>query len=387
MMPQYIFLNSAPGVRWNQNRPDTVTEKLFREPFDAIGTPGKPALRLGLSFILSGLDGPLPTLEATLDRLLAVAEKTDTPLLMVLDPQNWWGHRPDLWNWFDTKRPGYTPANRENVEWTGWEPDHAVSICWRNWGRQIRVLPAPNLAAPRFRDAARHTLLPLAQRLAQWAKHLPADKQYLFPGVKVGWEASIGVNAYHYPDGNALRERDPKDDPTHGLDMKKDFSGGLTPLGYAALTSKGWKHDGPVTLADHERLANDYLSFLARLCREAGLERGQVYTHAGGQYAPWEKHYSHRTALVPDALPGWSFYNTIPEAAGDLDKVLHDAKLEDWCAAEWLPGARTADEWAAAYRKTLAYRRCHHVSVYNWEGIRNNAEAVAGLKQALRVSP
>jgi hypothetical protein len=384
---QYIFLNSAPGNRWNQNKPESVTDAIFREPMDAIATPGDKNLRLGLSFILSYLDGAPETLEETLRRLLALSEKHDTPLLMVLDAQNWWGYRADLWNWWAPTKPGYNPANVENVEWIGWGPEHAVKIGWRNWGRQIRVLPPPNLAAPRYREAIRSHLPRFAGQIKKWADRLPKDKRYLFPGVKVGWEASIGINAYHYPNGNSLLDQAPAQDPATGLDMKKDFAGGLPPQGYAALTSKGWKREGTVTRADHERIVQDYLAYLSHLCRDAGLKRDQVYTHAGGQYAPWEKHYTHGTAINPDALPGWSLYGTLPQNAGNLPRVLEKARLQAWCAAEWLPHSRTPEEWTAAYRQTLAFRKCRHISVYNWEGIRNQEAAIAGLRQALQSRP
>jgi hypothetical protein len=272
------------------------------------------------------------------------------------------------------------------VEWTGPSPDHAVKICWRNWGRQIRVLPAPNIAAPRFRDASRRELWRFVGRSRSWADQLPPNKRHLFAGVKVGWEASIGVNAYHYPDGNRYLEQfpdDPSRDPRHGYDTKKDFSGGLAPLGYAALASKGWRHNGPVTLADHERLSRDYLAFLAAVCRDAGLRRDQVFVHAGGQYAPWPLHYSHRTALVPDATPGWSLYNLSPDRAGDLAAVLEQARRADWCAAEWLTFVQTADGWTDALEQTLRFKNCRFVSIYNWESIFNKPEALQGIRRAL----
>jgi hypothetical protein len=222
--------------------------------------------------------------------------------------------------------------------------------------------------------------------LRQWRDRLPPEKRGLFPGVKIGWEASVGINSYYYPGGNAFLENfpnDPSHDPTAGLDMREDFAGGLAPLGYAALTSKGWQHPGPVTLADQERITSDYLAFLARVCRQAGLRRGQVWTHAGGQYAPWGLHYSHRVAINPDSLPGWSLYGVAPAEAGDLGASLTKAGLEDWCAAEWLPSASTATQWAAAYEQTLSFRRCRFLSLYNWEGIRSKPDAVAGLRRAL----
>lgn len=382
----YILLCAAPGTRWNQGRPETITDALFTEPLHAVGTKGSPqTARLGLTFPISYLHGPPDAIAESVRRLLALSEKHDAPVLLALDGQNWWGFRPDLWNWWDKSAPGYNTNNRENVEWTDWEPDTAVKICWRNWGRQIRVLPAPNIAAPRVREACRPILGKLARDIKTWADKLPPEKAHLFPGIKVGWEASIGINAYHYKEGNRFLEdfpNDPIHDPQTGLKMGEDFAGGVAPLGYAALTAKNWKHSGAVNLSDHERVVSDYLDFLARTAREAGLSRDQIFTHAGGQYAPWNLHYSHRTAVNKYSLPGWSLYNTTPEQAGDLAQTVRKNKTP-WCAAEWLPAAKTPMEWANAYRACLNFGNCRFVAVYNWEGIRNKPDALAGLRDVL----
>ena len=180
-----------------------------------------------------------------------------------------------------------------------------------------------------MRDACRPLLGTLARDIKTWADKLPPEKAHLFPGVKVGWEASIGINAYHYVGGNRYLKdfpNDPTHDPQTGLKMGVDFAGGAAPLGYAALTAKNWKHSGPVTLGDHERVVSDYLDFLARTAREVGLSRDEIFTHAGGQYAPWKLHYSHRTPVNKHSLPGWSLYNTAPEQAGDLADVLRKNK-------------------------------------------------------------
>jgi hypothetical protein len=386
---QYIFLNRAPGPQWKQNNPESINDALFREPLDAVGEKGTPERRLGIAFILSYLDGSTDTLEQSLRRVLALSEKHDTPVLFALDGENWWGGRPDLWNWFDKTKPGYDPANRENVEWTDWTPESAVKIGWRNWGRQIRVLPQPNLASPRFREASRVPLARLAKVIRSWGNGLPKERRYLYPGIKVGWEASLGINAYYYPEGNRYWDDSPTDaskDPTTGLNMRKDFAGGLAPLGYAAMTSKGWKHSGALTLADQERITADYLEFVSGVCRRAGLPRTEIFTHSGGQFAPWELHYSHRVSINRNATPGWSLYGHPPDEAGDLGTSMDKAKIDDWCAAEWLPNARTAEEWAKAYRDVLKFRRCRFVDLYNWEGIRNKPEAIEGLRLALKAA-
>ncbi len=384
--PPSILLNCAPGRRWDQNRPETITDALFAEPLQAVGARGgAKTVRLGLTFAISYLNGPPDQIAESVRRLLALSEKWDAPVVLALDGQNWWGYRPDLWNWWDKAAPGYHPQNRDNVEWTDWSAENAVKICWRNWGRQIRVLPAPHIASPRVREACRPLLTQLARQIKKWADGLPREKVYLFPGVKVGWEASIGINAFHYPGGNRYLEEFPSDlsrDPQTGLKMQTDFAGGLAPLGYAALTAKGWTHKGPITLDDHNRLVADYLNFLARTAREAGLSREQVFTHAGGQFAPWEKHISHRVAVNKHSLPGWSLYNVAPENAGDLAETVTKNKMA-WCAAEWLPSAKTAGEWAEAYRACLRFGDCRFVAVYNWESIAAKPEAIAGLRNVL----
>ena len=91
-------------------------------------------------------DVPPPgTTLAALKVFLEATEETNTPAQVPIDTEHWWPARRDLWNWWDPARPGYDPANRENVEWTRWSPDNAIKIAWRSWGRQIRVLPPANL--------------------------------------------------------------------------------------------------------------------------------------------------------------------------------------------------------------------------------------------------
>ncbi len=48
--------------------------------------------------------------------------------------------------------------------------------------------------------------------IVAWYRALPPERKYLFGGLKVGWEASINVNAYYYPDGNRILEQWPDDE-------------------------------------------------------------------------------------------------------------------------------------------------------------------------------
>lgn len=387
--PQCVFINRAPSTAWNQNRPDTVEKALFTEVLDTVGARANLAQtrRLGLSFILSYLNGSRDVLTETLRRLLSLAEKLETPVLIVLDGQNWWDGRPDLWNWWDAHQPGFDPKNVENVEWTDPGAEHAVKVCWRNWGRQLRVKPAPNLMSARYRDACRAEIEHFAPIIKTWADKLAPERRYLFPGLKVGWEASIGINAFHYPNGNHYIEASPDDetnDPHGGLDKSRDFAGGLVPLGYAALASEGVKpKDARVTLADHERIVASYLQFLASACRGVGYEARHLFLHSGGQFAPWPLHYSHKVPITADAVPGWSLYNTAPDAAGDLGASLDAASRNDWCAAEWLTHAETAEGWKGDLSRALNFRHCRNLTIYNWEGIATKPWAIDAVRQVV----
>ena len=157
-----------------------------------------------MSYVFSPSAPPPEKTVAALKTFLETAAQTDTPVLVQIDLEHWWDARPDFWNWWDPAKPGFNPANRENVEWTGWSPDDAVKIAWRNWGQQIRVLPPPNFASPRYTAACREEIRRLVPVVLGWHARLPADKKHLLVGLKLGHETSIGVNAYHYPGGNEL---------------------------------------------------------------------------------------------------------------------------------------------------------------------------------------
>ena len=390
-LPQYVFVHKAPGGagRWNQAFPASFTGESIREIIAEVGVSGKSRRRLGVMFTFSVLEGDLPTVLASLDQMLAAARTQDMPVLVCLDAQNWWQSRPDLWNWWDETLPGFNPANRENVEWTGWGPEHAIKISWRNWGRQLRVRPAPNLFAPRVVAETRARMLPCLRRIEKWRDSLPKDKEYLFAGLKLGWEASLNVNAYHHLDGNRLFESSPNDasgDPGK-LDHDAGFTFGLAGLGYAAATSSKLKRQGDLTVADHELLVHRYLAGLCRMARGVGLPAHLIFTHQGGTYAPWDKHLAFWPAINPDSIPGWSFYSHDPADITPLGQALAAAGRRQWAAVEWMRPADTAEGWAERLNAALDFGECRLLAIYNWESIRGNPAAIAGLRKALESAP
>ena len=65
--------------------------------------------------------------------VFATAVKNNMAVMLHFDFHVSWQNRPDLWNWFDPKKPGYNPANKQNVEWFGWDGPPAKAR-YLNWG-------------------------------------------------------------------------------------------------------------------------------------------------------------------------------------------------------------------------------------------------------------
>jgi len=303
-----------------------------------------------------------------------------------VDGQNWWSARPDLWNWWDPEREGYDPGNRFNVEWTDWNPDSAVKICWRNWGSQMRVTPEQNLMSPAVLEATLEGILPLAATVARWLESLPEDRKYLFGGLRVGWETSIGVNAYHYPDGNQYLDKAAADDPKAGRRHAIDQFGGLAPLGHAALTAAGIKDSGEITPDDIAEVVRRYLAILSKAVSEQGIPRHLLFTHQGGTYHPWEKHLPFWPAINEWSTPGWSFYGVDPRTPVQLREAMEAAGQESWSAVEWWWNANDSAGWRENFERTLGWKDCRFVTVYNWnhDSFRKNEEGLQAVRELMK---
>jgi hypothetical protein len=367
---RYIFINSAPGANWTVKKPSTINRKLFDEVISTINAPANNKLKVGLSFIFDFLSADLDSIQKSLSKFLQLSVETKVPILIQMDGANWWNARPDLWNWWDPKQPGYNPNNRKNVEWTGWDESTAIKVSWRNWGKQLRVLPAPNLASPAVVNAHINALNKLIPSIVIWYNALPAKEKYLLGGVKLGHESSIGVNAYYYKDGNRYVEQMPNStnlDPLDSYNTEAGFSGGLAPLGYAAVKTAGIKNKGRITKADMEQVVYKYLDTLCITTLNLGLPQNLIFTHQGGTYSPWQKHLSFSPASNSHSLPGYSLYSTNPNVAGDLTDVLDRRVVTGWAAAEWWWPGNNKKEWIYNIEQTLQFKNCRFLTIFNWE--------------------
>jgi len=332
-------------------------------------------IRIGVCMIYSYLQTPNDDVaEARLLQQikddLALTQEAELPMLIHLDGENWWNGYPELWNWWDPNKPGYNPNNAENVEWTDWGPEHAIKISWRNWGRQLRVLPAPNLMSPAFIAAWKAKMDKIVPVILDWAQSLPDEKKYLFVGIKVGFESSVGVNAWYYPNGNDLLDKPEKDDPQMGLAPKQVPGRGVQLIGYAALTFAGIRKSGQITEADLAEVARRHLESLSHRAAELGVPREKLFTHGAG----WkEEELLYDAVLNKYSCPSWSFYDFASDARKDLGvkRALERSDAPYWGASEWLLHHDNKEQWISGLRNTLCHPQCRYVCIFNWMSIIN----------------
>ncbi len=233
-------------------------------------------------------------------RAFTVARQHDLALMLHFDFHVEWRNRPDLWNWFDPKQPGYNPDNRNNVEWFGWDGPPA-RVRYLNWGETQRMPPPICFTSKTIRAEwtrlIRDVIAPtLKKELAALARD---GKQSLFAGVLVGSEPTFDNYTHTDPETAKLVAADGA--PTGQL-------------GYRALLDRGYSKSHPP--ADiHQALGTILQETIAFWCKtfvQAGIPANKLYPHipAGASLemtsAPVE------SAFNAYSRPGWSTYPVGP---------------------------------------------------------------------------
>ncbi len=265
-----------------------------------IGTQGDGRTRLlgfGVPCVTFVLEKQVPEL---IHSAFAAARKHNLALMLQFDFHIEWPNRPDLWNWFDPKKPGYNPDNKRNVEWFGWEGP-AAKARYLNWGEAQRMPPLVCFTSKAVR--AEWTRLirdviapPLKNELAA----LQGDgKGYLFAGVLVGSEPTFDNYSHTDPETAKLVATDGA--PTGQL-------------GYRSLLDRGFsKAHPPADL--HKALGDIIQETVAFWCKafvQAGLPAHKLYPHipAGADVETTSSPIS--AAFNAWSHPGWSTYPSGP---------------------------------------------------------------------------
>ncbi|MCC6398180.1 MAG: hypothetical protein IT282_14300 [Bacteroidetes bacterium] len=371
---QYLVVNIVPGEKY---------EPVFEQVRDLARRDSSGRLELGIGAIFSYLHQSRVQCTADVIEFLSLSGRYGIPIVVQLDGEQWWEARPDLWNWWDPGRPGFDPANRMNVEWSGWGSEYAMKIAWRNWGRQIRVLPPPNFMSQAYRAACHAEMRALIPLILRWWENLPEGKKSLLIGIKLGWESAIGVNSFYLPGGNALLDLPEEEDPQVKLQGERIPDRGVAAIGYAAVMTAQMADSGILQEAHLAEITRWHLEDLCALARNLGVPREKLFTHVGG----WkDEELLYDAAFNSHSCPGWSFYRHAGDPAKDLgvQRVLGRSDAPYWAAAEWLlEGRNTPEAWHSALQRSLSDPTCRYVCIYNWSGIRDDPAAVEAIQRIL----
>jgi hypothetical protein len=327
------------------------------------------------------LNSSASDLKRVVSAIYQASYETKVPVLVNFETISWWENRRELW---DLKK---NPLAYQNVEWYGDDKSKAIQIAWRNWGKQYRVAPPPNLASETFRKTQKEILDQLLPIVKKFTDKLSPEEEYLYPGIVWGGEMSIGVNAYYYPNGNSYINNPPSQDP--GLcektgpnnqctkwyqgvaqpDFTKSINGGLPQQGYnAALTLNLIQKGQPVTKSVISKIITNYISYLDNIAITThGLPSNKIYAHVGGTYGGFQAMDS--KDIVPSfSNVGWSMYS--PDAENAASFISTNTKTENqnlpWLALEWL-SFQSENNWQSILVESTKVMNNKVFVVANWE--------------------
>ena len=372
---KYILLNQT-----------TFTDSEAKLISEHYGAQNNKRYAVGLGVIISLLQAHPTTVLNKLQSQLDLSLKYNLPIFIKLDVEVYWDYRKDLWNWWDeTDKGTYNVLNKENVEWTDWSSDSAIKLCWLEWGRQLRKPPCPNLMSPKYIAVWKAEMVKSVNLIKKWYSALPNDKKYLFAGITVGWESSIGVTTFYYKDGNSILNADPANDPQTGRTITALPSRGVQTIGYAAVktaTSPTIATSGTLTAEMQTEVVRRHLESMSKTVFEQGIPRTCIYTHCGG-WANGESLY--KAAVNEYSCPGWSFYSKAsnPETDVTAMSALTKSTAPYWGAVEWLYSRnknKLQSEWLSALKASLV-KNTRMVCIYNNDILDTIPNATAAIKE------
>ena len=69
-----------------------------------------------------------------------------------------------------------------------------------------------------------------------------------------------------------------------------------------------------------------------------------------------------------------------------IEEAMAQAGRSRWAAVEWLWPGQDRAAWEDHFNRTFQFRDCRHITVYNWEGIEQDAGALAAIRRVVEVS-
>ncbi|MEL6104913.1 MAG: hypothetical protein AAFU85_02700 [Planctomycetota bacterium] len=293
-----------------------------------------PAWRFDPEHLFSDRASP-DIVARAIDGAIEAALRHDVSVYITVENLEW-ENRPDLWNFNDETKPGFDPANVQNVEWMNWD-GQAHPHRYRDWGQPEQMPPVICYNSP----AVRREVKRLAGRVigpaiaAGLKKLADADKEYLLAGVTVGAEPAL-------PNYSVIEKLYPR------LAKKMDQEGVPRELlGFNALTNLGYGKDKPPQdfAAALAKVNQDYISLWARQLAQAGVPPNKMYSHvaagAGVIGSPGVEFTNApiSIAFAESCRPGWTTYPVGPlrDDFGVLYEALAAHGNPPWASTEATP--------------------------------------------------
>ena len=369
---QYIALSSSDG-RYNS----ALIKNTFGSPRGKmVAVATQPLFRIFERNLTT-------TFVPSMKRHLAEAEQYDVPIMIFLSVLPFNNVRPELYNWWDSSTAGYDPDNVNHVEWYGWDASTAVKIGWLNWGSQMRLPPMPNIMSAKFQQAERDIITSLMTLVKDWYDKLPANKKYLFAGIRSTDEMAIGVNNWYYPNGNSYLGKSAANDPTTGIDPYNLPSRGVQTIGYNAVKTAGIKSSGTLTIEDLNEVCRRHGEFLSKIYYDLGFPRDKIFTSS------FAKSLGEAKSCVNDySCPSWSFYHseaTNPSSFTEAMEVIKTSTAPGWCMAEWGIGGSSATDYYNGLKTSLALSGNRLIRITGNKVIDGNGNLVQGPADGIKM--
>jgi hypothetical protein len=299
-----------------------------------------------------------------------IARRTNVAVHFNVDDHIGWDERPDLWNWYDPKKPGYNPDNRKNVEWYDWDgtpnkrryltpdgtPSQTPHMCYNS----------PMIQA----EIARIISQVVGPELRRETNTLKQDGQeYLFAGITVGAEA--GFDDYSIV-SKLLPQLPPHGDPVQmsvarmirqAAALMHEDNAPYSRLGYCSLTNAGYSKMNPP--ADINRALAEvnrkFIEFWDKQFVDAGIPCSRIYTHvAASSLQDEDNNAPIGIVFNPYARPGWTTYpqGTLANGFQRLYDELAKHGNPAWGGVE-ANNAAFANPHAPSWEKYLAWHYNH----------------------------
>lgn len=310
---------------------------------------------------------------------LALAERLKVPILVQVDVDNWLP--ASLLNWFNPRAAGYDAAKRTDVEWYGWDSSTAVMLSWRNWGKEIRVGPAPNYLCADYEAYEKQVYDQFLPMVVRWYQHLAPGEKWLFAGWRCGWESSLNNNYRFFPNGNSY----------YGKTSNPPWSGNFEPVGYNAARTVGIQTNGTITADTIAKIVGRHLTFLAQMAWHAGLPKDKIFDH-GTLYTNCQQNVE---ALVNScANPGVSFYgsnrkplNSNPAFMGAVQMARANYGASGYCYGEFNLFSTDYGKWSSWLTNSLLNdSNCVYQALYNYDSVYHKPTVERALHDAQSIA-